>query len=419
MDTAQVWELLADGDVAGAMRGLRASAADLPLGELARLTGRAAELMGFDDLTAASSALAATPEAPQAQYDFGFACVDRGAAALAIPALAAALRQVPDAVGVLTELAVAYERVERHAEAVALLERNAALLSPWPHGYLLTLNAVLAGDLATARRHADRLPVGGDAQQEAASARVHRMLARADAVPGPLDERDLRGWQFVLTGGVLGTLSPYGHDQGMTGRFAYTQDDYGRCRYGLERLRLVLAAADRRPATVSLLPDRSSRALGLAAAEVLGLPAVPFAPSRPDTVVVAYALEEVEAAAGLRDRAPGQVLFEHATCWTDPPAVPADVSTYLHQTSVPPWGETLRAGPDRTVERTPADDRPEEELAAEIVRADPSPDPGDGETPDDSDATLTAFTTAVAVAWATGPRDRIASPGPVGSSRFA
>ena len=419
MDTDPAWELLTQGDVAGAMRRLHTSAESLPIGELARLTGKAAELMGFTDLVDASSALAAGPGVPQALYDFGYACVGRGAAFLAIPALSAALRAVPDSVPVLTELAVAFERDERHAEAVALLERHEELLSPWPHGYLLTLNAILSGDLATARRHADRLPAGGGDPLEAASARVRRMLARAEAVPGPLDDRDLRGWQFVLTGGVLGTLSPYGHDEGMTGRYAYTQDGYGRCRYGLERLRLVLAAAGRRPATVSLLPDRSSRVLGLAAAEVLGLPAVPFVPSRPDTVVVAYDLEEVEAAADLRERAPGQVLFEHATCWTTPPPVPADVSTYLHQVSVPPWGESLRAGPDRTVEKAPADDRAEEELAAEIVRADPAPDPGDETTPDDTDATLAAFTTSVAATWATTPRDRVGSPGPVRSSRFA
>jgi hypothetical protein len=39
-----------------------------------------------------------------------------------------------------------------------------------------------------------------------------------------LDRQDLRGWHYVLTGGVLGSLSPYGFDVGMTGRWAYVSD---------------------------------------------------------------------------------------------------------------------------------------------------------------------------------------------------
>lgn len=420
-ERASASERLDAGDVAGAMRALRFTADEMPIGELARVTGRAAEMMGFDDLAEASSALAADPDRPQALYDFGYACVERGAAYVAIPALSAALRTLPDAVPIRTELAVALERERRHGDAARLLEERAGTLSPWPHGYLLVYNAIMAGDLATARRHADRLPPPEDDQWAAAHDKVLRMLARAAAAEtaGPLDGRDLRGWHFVLTGGILATLSPYGFDQGMTGRYAYTQDDYGRCRHGLERLRLILASAGSRPATVSLLPDRSSHVLGLAAAGVLGLPAVPFVPERPDTVVVAYDLGEVDAAPALRERAPGQVLYEHATCWTTPPDVSADVSAYLHQVSEPPWGETMRHTPDGAVERMPADDRPAEELAAEITGANPDPDPGDGATPADPDAAPAEFTTAVAGEWSTGVRHHVASSGPVPSNHFA
>ncbi|MGI5227751.1 tetratricopeptide repeat protein [Actinoallomurus sp. CA-142502] len=417
MATESAWERLDAGDVAGAMRSLRLTANELPIGELARVTGRAAEMMGFGDLAEASSALAADPDRPQALYEFGYACIERGAGYLAIPALSAALRLLPEEVAIRAELVVALEREGRHGEAVGLLEERAGTLSPWPYRYLLVFNAILAGDLATARRHADLLPPPEDDQWASAHDKVLRMLARA-AVAGPRDDRDLRGWHFVLTGGVLATLSPYGFDQGMTGRYAYTQDDYGRCRHGLERLRLILAAAGTRPATVSLLPDRSSEILGLAAAGMLGVPAVPFAPGRPDTVVVAYDLSEADAAPALRERAPGQVLYEHATCWTTPPAVPADVSGYLHQVSVPPWGETLRRTPDGSVERTPADDRPAEELATEIAGANPEPDPGDGETPADPDEALAEFTRTVAGEWRTGVRHHVASAGPVRSNRF-
>jgi hypothetical protein len=419
-EAAKTAELLDAGDVPGAMRHLRFAAEKMTIEELAHVVGRASAMVGFDDLVEASSALSAAPERPQALYDFGYACIEHGAAYLAVPALSAALRLVPDALPVLTELVVALEDVGRHGEAVRLLEERAATLPPWPQGYLLVYNAILAGDLATATRHMARLPRPDDDQWAPAHHRVTRMLERAAVARSatPLDGTDLRGWQFVLTGGLLTTLSPYGFAAGMTGRYAYTQDSPGACRYGLSRLETVLAATGRRPSTVSLLTDRSSRILGLAAAEVLGVPAVPFAPGRPDTLVVAYDLNGSEEAAGLRERAADQVLYEHATCWTDPPPVPADVSTFLHQMAVPPWAEAMRGTPEGTMEKTPADDRPEAELAAEIVQASPDPDPGDGETPPDPDSALSAFASSVANEWATGVRDRVASPGPVPSSRF-
>lgn len=62
--------------------------------------------------------------------------------------------------------------------------------------------------------------------------------------------------------------------------------------------------------------------------------------------------------------------------------------------------------------------RPAEELARDIVTADPTPDEGDGQTPADPDRALRTFTEAVATGWLRGPRDRVRSPGPVRSSRF-
>ncbi|MEU3522559.1 hypothetical protein AB0E62_01550 [Streptomyces sp. NPDC038707] len=62
------------------------------------------------------------------------------------------------------------------------------------------------------------------------------------------------------------------------------------------------------------------------------------------------------------------------------------------------------------IERGPADDCPEAEVAA---------DPGDGDGPADDDAAFTAFATAVAGTWPRGDRARIRSAGPVPGSRFA
>ncbi|MFC4051664.1 tetratricopeptide repeat protein [Actinomadura syzygii] len=413
--------LLENGDIAGLIRHLRFNAETMDLAEVARLMAGAAERSGFDDLRAAAEAMAAR-QGPQELYDFGYACIERGVAFLAIPALRAAIALLPDEPALLMELVAALERENRHAEAVQALEPRMDALDPWPARYLLAHNALLAGDVDRAEREAARVPPPDDADWAPALDRLALMLdrARAARAAGPLDRRDLRGWQFTLGGGVLLTISPYGFDDGMTGRFAYTSDTFETCRRTLDRLRLVLDAAGRRPASVGLLPDRSSRVLGLAAARLFGLPAEPFDPARPDALVVAYDLNEAADPDGLWERAEGQVLFERATCWTDPPAVTADVSGLLHQVAKSPWGERLQVSPGGGPETVPPDGRPAEELAEEIVRAVPEPDEdaSDGAPPDPDDA-LAGFVRAVADRWPTGPRDALRSPGPVPSNRFA
>ncbi|WP_431682934.1 hypothetical protein [Kitasatospora sp. KL5] len=433
-ELSEARELFESGDVPGAIRTLRRAADSLAPAEYAPLTGRLAEATGFDDLAEAAAGVTASPDRPEALYAFGYACIERGVSALAVSALREALRLalVPRRSGlfgraarrgiepqqILLELAVALEDEQRHATAVELLAEHDGLLTDWPGRYLLVHNALMDGRTDAAARVFAALGEPSDTWRPAAD-RVRRTLDRArDAAPA--DRRDLRGWHYTLTGGVLATLSPYGFEAGMTGRWAYYGDSFDACRRGLDRLGVILAAAGHRPSSVALLPDRGSHALGLAAARLLGLPAEPYRPGTPDALVVAYDLNECDQdlVRGLRERAPGEVLFEHATCWTDTPAVSADVSTLLVQHVVAPWEPSLRIGDDGTPERTPADERSAEELAEEICAADPEPDEGDGETPADPDELLAAFTVKVRGSWLSGARDRIRSAGPVGSSKF-
>jgi hypothetical protein len=277
-----------------------------------------------------------------------------------------------------------------------------------------------------------RLPVPEDAAWIPARDKLRRMLARADTVRAvtPLDHWDLCGWHYVLTGGVLATLSPYGFDAGMTGRWAYVSDSAAGCAAALHRLRVILGAAGAAPQAVALLPDRSSQILGAAAAAALGLTAASFDPAKPaaHSLVVAYDLTATDpaAVAALRERAPGQVLFERATCWTDPPRVTADITGLLGQAVVPPWAPQIRRLDDGTAGHGPADDRPAQAIAADIARATPNPDAGDGSTPPDIDDTLRRFAEAVAAPAARerdggglgGLREYIPDAGPVLSSRF-
>jgi hypothetical protein len=435
-ELSKAWELFEAGDPQGAMRTLRSVAEELPPGEIAPLVAELARGAGFEDLAEASVALASRPQEADRLYQFGYACIERGVEALAVRALRQALRQslAPKRTGlfgrktakaaaaprqILLELVVALERPERHAEALAVLRENDALLGDWPDRYLVVYNALMDGQVELAGQVFAELsaPQG---HWVGPGERVGRMLARAAAVP-PVDRTDLRGWHYVLTGGLLTTLSPYGYAQGMTGRWAFKQDDFDSCLHGLERLRLVLDATGRKPASVGLLADRGSRALGLAAARLLGLPAAPYAPGTPDVLVVAYDLNgcEPEQLGALRERADGELLFEHATCWTDTPAVTADISTLLVQSVIAPWEPGMSFTEDGEPREAEADERSPEELAEAILAAAPTPDEGDGGTPADPDEAVAAFAARAAGIWLAGPRDRIRSSGPVPSGRFA
>ncbi|MFE1592376.1 hypothetical protein [Nocardia sp. NPDC058705] len=420
MELEEARRLLAEGDLAGSVRAVRFAVERTTLRELAAMLAELATAAEFEDLAAAAGAVLDNPDAPQALTALGYQCIEYGVSFAAIPVLTESLRLDPTSRLALGELVTAFEDEFRHAEAVEALLRHESALSPWPERYYLTYNSILSGDLSRARAEFAQLPVPGD-EWDFARDRVGRMLARADSAEAvtSLDHRDLRGWHFTLTGGYLGTLSPYGFDAGMTGRWAYLGDSPQLCRYSLDRLALVLSAAEQHPRSISLLPGRADRILGLAAARVLGLPTREYEPGATETVVVAYDLRTAagDITATLRERAPGQILFEHATCWTQPPAVAADVSGLLHQTVIEPWAHGQRLG-DNGLEPAPADSRPETEIADEIACADGTPDPGDGETPPDLDADLTGFVANTSDTWLIGPRTPMKSPGPVQSSFF-
>lgn len=433
-ELAEARELLAAGDVPGLLRQLRWHGDALPLAEVTRLVAGAARLSGFDDLAGAAAAVAEDGDGTRnvrALYDYGYACIERGVDHLAVRPLARALELAPDSAPVLGELVATLESDGQHARAVAVLEEHEPAMR-WLNRFQYVYNALMAGRLDKAADGFGRLPEPEDIAWAPLREKVRRMLARAviACAVTPLDHRDLRGWHYVLTGAILGAISPYGFDTGMTGRWAYMSDSAGACAAALERLRLILDTAGAAPQSVALLPDRSSRILGMAAAMVLDLPMTDFDPGKPAArcVVVAYDLANTDrtAVAALHERTPGQVLFERATCWTSPPLVTADVSGLLHQTVVAPWAAQLRRRADGTIGPGPVDDGPAEAVAAGIAATAPERDEGDGSAPPDPDASLCRFVEAVTAAsareahgrWLGGVRECITDAGPVPSNRF-
>src|SRR5213075_2029142 len=79
-------------------------------------------------------------------------------------------------------------------------------------------------------------PISADTEKLHAT--IAGIVERADRVAGAsaLDTKDLRGWHYVLTGGLVTHLSPYGFDEPMHGRFAWLADSLPRVAYGIDRL---------------------------------------------------------------------------------------------------------------------------------------------------------------------------------------
>jgi hypothetical protein len=322
----------------------------------------------------------------QALYNLGYQLIEQSLHDIAATVLLRAHRLVPQEAPVLAELVSALESMGAHTEATRLLRAQPQLIQGhFMCRYLLAYNAIMSGDLDEPRRLVLGLEVlltrsGAQGEQAAAFAamaeRIRHMLARAEALQGvtPLDLRDLRGWHFVTTGGVLLHLSPHGFEEGMTGRYAFVQDGGSTCLEGIRRVEAVLAEARRKPQRVFVLPDRESAILAHATARVLGAPMEPWPEQGSDApgLIVAYDLASLETPllVTLQQHRPGQVLWSHATPWTQEPPFAADLTTFLYQENTSPWGARLRFNPEsQQVEPSPPAEGTVEALAEGIVSA--------------------------------------------------
>lgn len=395
----------------------------LTTGELPRWLGLVAELAGrrgAEQVKELAIAAVHDPDSPDQLYDLGYALIDAGAPDIAASILWRCLSLVGESEEVVCELVSALESALAYPDALAVLTEHAALRTrSFLCRYLFAFNAAMSGRLDLMR---EILPVldPDSPEAEIMAGTIAAIAARADRVAGatPLDPLDLRGWHYVLSGGLLIHQSPYGFEEPMHGRYAWLADSLARIATGLDRLGTLIAGLDL--PCVYAPPGRGHEIVALAASRKLGLPIAPWPAigvPAPGLVVVHDLADLVDTdAARLVQRRDGQILFAHACPWTEDSPVAPDVTTLLYQTLVAPWGQVTELDPETREVRSSSPDLRTADAIAEEIAASPGLD--DGELVSDQPERWTAL---VGAAWppAPGPRSRLWAGGPVPSNRFS
>ena len=375
----QVRQEIDSGDVRSAFQTMRVLFQDLSLADrpddlsaVLELLEPVAREIGGDEFGDRVHSCCADPDDPQATFDLGCAFLEEGVADVAACLLARTLQFVPEEEDVLAALTFALEQDHRFEDAYKLVRANAA---NHPDSFfvkfLLAFNAIMCADLDAARRFAADMSDPPDEDDRDMAESIRAILARGDEVKDKtsLDANDLRGWHYVVTGGLLLHVSPDDVTEEMNGRYAFTTDSYERCKEGLLRLKEVLAVCDKLPTKILALTDRGSEILSIAAGEIFDVPVEPWTVKSGEGLVVAYDLEELEeeAAEALYEHHENQILFAHASCWTEQAYTP-DITTYLYQAQNSPWDTRMQIV-DEDVISLPPDNAEPKEIARRIVEA--------------------------------------------------
>ncbi|GER89045.1 hypothetical protein KDW_32070 [Dictyobacter vulcani] len=333
-------------------------------------------ILAGEEFTKFVHAVVRHPEDVQALYNVGYQLFEQGLPDLAATALARAHALDPDSADVLNELVSALETMGMNAEACRLLQaRPEVVQHNYLSRYLLAFNAIMSRDLETPRNLLASLQQGSYEHREELAGRIASMLARADAIKdvSSLDQQDLRGWHYVLTGAFLLHLSPYGFDEGMNGRYAFVQDTRDLCLEGILRLVAALKEMDISVPRIFALPERGSTILAQALALKLHVPLVYWSDEghTEPGLIAAYDLSLLDGPTlvSLRQHHPGQVLWSHATCWTESFPFTADVTTFLYQVNHAPWESQMRVNPEtKQVENTQPDEHDAAIIAAGLLQ---------------------------------------------------
>ncbi len=319
------------------------------------------------------------PDDAEALYDLAYELFEDKLHDIAATLLARAIKIEPYNEDFLAELSYNLEELMMNHEAVKFLSKSEVLLeSSELCRYLLGFNSIMIGDIDKAQEILPTLESSSDENIVYMTAQLKGMVKRAFYLKnkGMLEDENLRAWHWIINGSVLLHISPFGLEESMRGRYAYLSDSFILCLQGIERIKLVLEAAGLEVPQIIAAPDRSSRILANACAKLLDKPLKNWSnvsQNAPGLVVVYdwNQIEDEDVVKQLLNHRSGQYLWVHASCWTDPYWYAPDITTFLYQYLVSPWGKgrIFYDENDKKAVQLDADESSEEELATKIFEA--------------------------------------------------
>ncbi|MBD3195450.1 MAG: hypothetical protein GF317_10370 [Candidatus Lokiarchaeota archaeon] len=342
-------------------------------------------------LVATLEELIQDPQNVELLYNCGYYLYERGLYDIAATFLSIANKIKPDQEKILSELAINLEWIMANREICHILENsNEAVSNSMFLRYLLAYNYIMSNNLEKAKILIPSIEKSQERDALFYAENLRGMLNRAYLLKSKrsLDNKDLRGWHMVLNGTLLLHLSPFGYEEDMYGRYGYIADSYALLKLGLTRIKSVINELEMEIPFVISLPDRSSQILSHAAAKFLERPLEQWdeVGATLEGLYIAYDLDMVnhrQALEELNSHKPNQILWVHASCWTNPFPYAPDITTFLYQYNVAPWSEGRMRYDEKKkkVEVSKPNNSSVVEIANMILEASEEPNPVD----DDSD----------------------------------
>lgn len=387
---AKAQVLLAQGDPSAAFNALRPLITHggpeldgVQLRNTLSLFARISEALAGPEYAASFHALAADPDDVDRIHEVAYEMYEQGQPRVAARLLTHGLEVAPGHPRLVAELTPNLEALMRNREVVEVLAASGLVDQHPVFAYSMAFNAMMIADVDASRDAlATMRGMALDEQLADMAEAIEGMHVRHAALVGtaPLDVLDLVGWQLVLGGGALLHVSPEGYEDAMRGRYALVQDQHGHVRSGIESLIAVLTAFELAPEQIVAAPERGASIVAEALSNLLDVPLREWSTryaTEPGLFVAddLSAVEDNQFLQALSEHRRGQLLFAHASCWTEPFFYTPDATTLLYQHRTAPWaGGRMRIDPDtQQVTHDEADDSPAYQIAAKILDAELEP----------------------------------------------
>lgn len=305
-------------------------------------------------LATASNEVVVNQASASPYFNFGYGLVEKGLYDPAVSVLKKGVALFPHDEKVLTELVHVYEQKGAYQEAqLVLLSARDLVETSFFSRYLAIFNSIMCRDLDKANELFEGLlSLLCSAELDLIEnytlmfETVKGMLTRGKWLVShtPLDDQDLRGWNGVINGNVVMSLSDFGVET-MKGRYGWFQEGAETLFSCIAKLKETLDALGFKPERLLAFPDRDSTILAHAAAQTFGCDVEVYSQETRNLpgLIVGYSSDLIteELFELLWEAHEGQVFWCHASNWTHSSVAPDFISYFAEATS-PPWNEKLK-----------------------------------------------------------------------------